>query len=297
MSPRPGTWLEEAATTPDLLLWGDRVLLFVGGVRGGHERIALISVPKDRLGNTDTFAFGRGELAVDVGLPADFDGLHVTDPASVAVNGRIFLFYSALGSGPDCVGLATSTDGIVFEKLDRPVLVGRAPEVVWMEGRFYLFYVLETPAGGYAMHLATSADGRNFAPISESPVFAPDVPGTWDGYSVTTPRIFEHKGVFYMVYAGDDRTKDLPRAFGLARSYNLQHWHRYPGNPVFRCGPPGSWDDGAIWFGTVFPHEGTLYLWYEGASRQAIQREGPTLSEVGLAVLSMDEFEARMSEW
>ena len=295
--PQPDTWLEEAATTPDLLPWQNLVLLFVGGVRNGHERIVLIRLPKHRLGDANALANYPTALVVDVGSPGDFDGEHITDPASVEVNGKIFLYYSALGAGPDCVGLAISSDGVVFEKWDRPVLIGRAPEVVWAKGCFYLFYVLETSSGGYAVHLATSADGHHFAPVSEAPVFAPDTPGAWDGYSVTTPRIFEHRGVFYMVYAGDNRTKDLPRAFGLARSHDLQHWDRYPGNPIFRCGPPGAWDDGAIWFGTVFPHKGMLYLWYEGASRQAIQREGPVLSQVGLAVLPVGEFETLVRGW
>ena len=26
----------------------------------------------------------------------------------------------------------------------------------------------------------------------------------------------------------------------------------------------GEWDEGAMWFGTIYKHKGTYYMWYEG---------------------------------
>ena len=293
LGPLPGTWLADAATTPDVLAYHGQILLYCGAVRGGHERLVAINIGYD--GEMPTF--GQVELGVDIGPGGAFDSDHVFDPASVAVADRVFLYYSTVGAAPDSIGLATSVDGHRFEKHPHPVLVGRAPDVVVRHGKFHLLYVLEAPDAGYVIHLAVSDDGYRFQPAGPAPVLDVDAPGTWDSFSVLTGRVFEYGDMYYMVYAGDAREKDLPRAFGLARSANLAHWERYRHNPVFRCGPPGAWDDGAIWFGTVLVRNGMLDMWYEGGSQAAVHRPPPMLTRVGLATLEVAEFERRIAEW
>jgi hypothetical protein len=107
--------------------------------------------------------------------------------------------------------------------------------------------------------------------------------------------VFARGGFYYILYAGDSRTRDEPRAFGLARSRDLVHWARYAGNPVFLRGRAGSWDDGAIWFGTVFEWNDTLYLFYEGTSRAA--RGAAGASAVGVAVCPGPTFDRCMADW
>lgn len=68
-----------------------------------------------------------------------------------------------------------------------------------------------------------------------------------------------------MTYGGCPRYFDYPVAIGLARSNDLLHWERYPGNPILERGLPGTWDEGALWFATVLKKDQTYYLWYEGA--------------------------------
>jgi hypothetical protein len=289
----PGTWLEDAATTPDVLAYRDQTLLYCGAVCGGHERLVAMGIRYD--GETPTF--GQVKLAVDVGPAGAFDSDHVFDPAGVAIGDRVFLYYSTVGAAPDSIGLATSVDGYRFEKHPHPVLIGRAPEVAIRQGKFHLLYVLEAPRGGYVIHLAVSDDGCRFRPAGPAPVLDVGAPGTWDSFSVLTGRVFEYGDMYDMVYAGDAREKDLPRAFGLARSTDLVHWERYRHNPVFRCGPPSAWDDGAIWFGTVFVRSGILDMWYEGGSQTAVQASPPMLTRVGLATLEAAEFEQRIADW
>jgi hypothetical protein len=293
LGPLPATWLTDAATTPDVLAHHGETLLYCGAVRGGHERLAVMGIRYG--GQAPTFS--QVELAVDVGPAGAFDSDHVFDPASVVVADRVFLYYSTVGAAPDSIGLATSADGHRFEKYSHPVLVGRAPEVAVHQGTFHLLYVLDAPGGGYGIHLAVSDDGRRFRPAGPAPVLDVGAPGTWDSFSVLTGRVFEYGDMYYMVYAGDAREKDLPRAFGLARSADLIHWERYPHNPVFRCGPPGAWDDGAIWFGTVSARNGMLDLWYEGGSQAAVHAPPPMLTRVGLATLEAAEFERRIADW
>jgi predicted GH43/DUF377 family glycosyl hydrolase len=230
--------------------------------------------------------------------PHGFDSEHVFDPAAVIVGEQVYLYYSAVGAGEDRIGLAVSDDGRVFEKYPQPVLIGRAPEVFRFEGRLDLLFVRPMPKGGYGIYLAVSDDGKLFAPLSAQPVLEAAPSPAWDSYEVTTPRLFERHGVVYMLYAasGDPTRRDKPVGFGLARSSDLIHWERYPHNPVFHTGKPGTWDDGAIWFGTVFEWDERLYMMYEGGSADALMA---TLArtQVGLAVLDVEIFDQAMANW
>ncbi len=299
LQPQRRGLLSEAITTPDVLVWNGRLRLHVGAVSGGRERIATFPLEPAHLRTGLPISIPiNPPVAIDTG-PSRFDSKHVFDPASVVVDDQVYLYYTAIGPDGDSLGLATSTDGISFHKREVPVLEGRAPEVIWCAGKFHIFYVQEMPGKGYAVFSATSENGEAFSPVSDKPILDAGDQGAWDGFEVTTPRLFERSGAFYMLYAGegDPARKDKPRAFGLARSYDLLAWERYPGNPVFCRGMPGQWDDGAIWFGTVFTWDDRLYLVYEGGTEADINRAGPALTQVGLAVVDGATFERRVANW
>jgi hypothetical protein len=82
---------------------------------------------------------------------------------------------------------------------------------------------------------------------------------------VATGRLLRAEDEFYLLYGGSSSLIDQPDAFGLARSRDLIHWERHPGNPVFGCGPKGSEDGGAIWFPALIETEEALVLLYEGS--------------------------------
>jgi hypothetical protein len=298
--PALGSPAAEAVTTPDLLIRGGDVLLYVGAVKDGHERLLVAPFRPEWLAASGLAAWAdEARIALDAG-PGHFDSLHVFDPAAISTGSRVRLYYSAIGPDRDTLGMAESEDGFTFAKRGTPLFEGRAPDVVYRAGRYHLFYVKALSGRGYAIFSSVSEDGAAFTPVSEHPALDAGEPGAWDGFEVTTPRIFTRRGVFYMLYAGaaDPAQKDVPHAFGLARSTDLTHWERYPGNPVFHRGEAGSWDDGAIWFGTVFSWGDFLYLLYEGGTREAIrQGNGPALTQVGLAAVSHESFDRRMAAW
>jgi hypothetical protein len=297
LRPHPRTLLSEAVTTPDILIWRGQPILYVGAVQEGHERLMGVTLPPDALRNAKALSAPQATIAVDIGSHG-FDSEHVFDPAAVVVGEQVYLYYSAVGAGEDQIGLAISDDGCAFAKHPQPVLIGRAPEVVCFEGRLCLFYVRPVPRGGYAIFLAISDDGRHFETLRAQPVLEAAASPAWDSYEVTTPRLFERHGVTYMLYAasGDPTRRDKPVGFGLARSSDLIRWERYPHNPVFHIGDPGTWDDGAIWFGTVFEWDERLYLMYEGGSARALPGSlAPT--QVGLAVLAGEAFDQAVASW
>lgn len=285
ISNQKGSFYQDSATTADLLNYGDKILNYFGGLSDNHERIGLMWVTKDRF---DGFTWDEifEKPIIDVGPKNSFDCNHVTDPASILVDGKVYLYYSGLGNGEDSIGLAISDDGFSFVKYNKPILKGRAPEIIFHKNKFYLFYVLPNENKGYTIHLACSTDGVHFEP--NGAVFSPK-PGGWDGYSVTTPRIIKVNDRFFMVYAADNQTCDFPKNFGLAFSDDLYNWTRYEKNPVFSRGSFGSWDDLAIWFGTIFCHNQVYYLFYEGCS-QIKDRKVP-VSQIGLAILKEGDSE------
>jgi predicted GH43/DUF377 family glycosyl hydrolase len=293
----PGTWMEDQTANPDLLLIEDSYFMYFRGQQGGHDRIGLATIPKkDFDGKTWKIL---PKPIIDVGKPGDPDETHVLDPASVLVDDKIYLYYSAVS--PTCdrsVCLATSKDGIHFKKHSQnPIVIGGGPEIVFKNGRFYLYYW--QPARndkGFEIHLSASSDGFHFEKISDDPVLPVGAAGSWDSHTVETPRIFKEDDLYYMIYCGSGRYEDYPWHAGLATSRDLIHWKKFNGNPIFSRGEQGQWDEGAIWFTTVEKIDGIYYMWYEGYGGGTARWEpyGTYLkgakSQVGMATLKADLF-------
>lgn len=289
----------DAVTGADVVLMGELARVYFGGVAAGVEQLYHVSEPVDRLVSGAPLDDPTAVSRIVAPGPGAFDHKHVFDPTVFFFRGEYRLLYSGIGAGEDVIGQARSPDGVRFIKEPHPVMPGRAPAAVVHNDRVYVFFVQKSSSGRYSIHLARSDDGTTFAPVSAEPVVQAGNGDEWDGLEVTTPRIFAHGGVFYMLYAGGGKEDpaDAPRAFGLARSSDLVHWRKYPGNPVFECSHPGGWDDGAMWFGTVFRVEKHLYMLYEGASAPEEGSEPSTTTRVGLARVAVQEFEAAVEQW
>jgi len=289
--------MESQTANPDLLDMGDKYFMYFRGQQEGHDRIGLAIIEKEKF-DGKTWRILPHPI-IDVGNPGDWDEIHVLDPASVLVNGKIYLYYSAVC--PTCdrsICLATSEDGIHYKKYEKnPVVIGGGPEMVFKDGKFYLFYWQPARSGsGFEIHLSISKDGFHFEKVSNDPVLPTGAEGSWDSHTVETPRIFKEGDLYYMIYCGSDRYDDYPWHAGLATSYNLIYWEKYLNNPIFSRGEEGQWDEGAIWFTTVEKINGIYYLWYEGYGGGTARWEpyGAYLkggkSQVGLATLKADYF-------
>jgi len=277
---KENTFYQESATTADILKYNNETILFFGGVKNNHESIGLAKISQE---NNDIKVFDiKNTPVVEPSVKNSFDNNHVTDPAAVYTNGKIYLYYSGIDAYDDAIGLSVSVDGEHFEKVnENPIIKGRAPEVVFHKGIFYLFYVLSGNKDGYDIYLAFSNDGIHFNEKLKKPILSSSS-NSWDSKTVTTPRILSVNNYFYMIYAGDNESKDFPHGFGLAKSKNLIEWEKYPNNPIFVKGEKGSWDDSAVWFGTPFIMNEELFILYEGCSKNKM---GRYISQIGLAKL------------
>jgi hypothetical protein len=146
------------------------------------------------------FAEGKGDIAHQLSSP---DGLHWTD------RGRID------------VRLA---DG-------RPIPPGPyGTPTAWFEnGRWCLFY----ERGDQGVWLATSTDRKTFTNVSDDPVIACG-PGEYDRAAVALNQVIKRDGVYYGFYHANSQRPWKDWTTCVARSRDLVHWEKYPGNPIIR---------------------------------------------------------------
>jgi beta-1,2-mannobiose phosphorylase / 1,2-beta-oligomannan phosphorylase len=291
------TWMEDQTANPDLLLINDIYYMYFRGQQNEHDRIGVATIPKNQF---DGIMWNiHPDAIIDVGVPGTWDEEHTLDPATVYVDGTVYLYYSAVGNNCSrSICIATSKDGINFTKYeDNPIVIGGGPEVVYKDGIFYLYFWKNRPGRkGFQLHLSTSQDGFNYTEYQEEPVLPASIEDSWDSFTVETPRIFKENETYYMLYCGSDCHEDYPANAGLATSKDLIHWEKYDKNPIFSRGKEGEWDEGAIWFTTVEKINGIYYLWYEGYGGGTARTEeyGSYLkggkSQVGMATMKADYF-------
>lgn len=263
-------WKSRWTANPHFLQLREKSLLYYRGNgelpgREGeyHDRIVVaevLEIGPERLKIRDLC---DESVAVDCGRPGEFDCKEALDPAVTVFNGQVWLYYSALGDGPDSIGAAVSDDGVNFKKLGK-IMTGRAPDVLVRDGKIQLVYQLPDAVGAYRPYLASSEDGMNFI-TDDKPWCGLMLPDSWDSLSIATMRVFDAGEYVYMLYAGSSYLADEPDYFGLARSKDMVNWEQHPGNPIFGCGPKGSVDGGAIWGPALCETDDAFVLVYEGS--------------------------------
>lgn len=102
-------------------------------------------------------------------------------------------------------------------------------------------------AGAAVIGLAWSDDLLHWE--LTDPILFPQDGAPWEHGGLYRPNLIEQNGVYYLYY--NAKTDRLPKSqgggwheqSGVAISHDLKNWERYPGNPILRNGPPGSWDE------------------------------------------------------
>jgi hypothetical protein len=146
------------------------------------------------------FAEGKGDIAHQMISP---DGLRWTDLGSLDVRMR-----DGTPISPGPYGTPT----------------------VWFEnGTWYLFY----ERGDQGVWLATSKDRRVWTNVQDEPVLALG-PEPYDRAAIAVNQIVKRDGVYYAFYHANAQRPWKDWTTNIARSRDLVHWEKYPGNPIIQ---------------------------------------------------------------
>jgi sucrose-6-phosphate hydrolase SacC (GH32 family) len=159
----------------------------------------------------------------------------VEDMCVVHQDGLYVMF--AEGKG-DIAHALTSTDRVRWKDegpLDirttdgKPLSPGpRGTPTAWVEGgTWYLFY----ERGDQGVWLATSRDRRTWTNVSDQPVLAMG-PEPYDRYAVALDQVIKRDGLYYAFYHANAHRPWKDWTTCVARSRDLVHWEKYPGNPI-----------------------------------------------------------------
>jgi beta-1,2-mannobiose phosphorylase / 1,2-beta-oligomannan phosphorylase len=166
-----------------------------------------------------------------------FSGSWVEDMCVIHQGGTYFMF--AEGKN-DIAHLLTSTDGrkwtdqgsLDIRKTDG-TRIDPGPygtPTAWLEnGTWYLFY----ERGDLGVWLATSKDLKTWSNVSDDPVIAMG-PEAYDRAAVALNQIVKRDGYYYAFYHANSERPWRDWTTCVARSRDLVHWEKYPGNPIVK---------------------------------------------------------------
>lgn len=182
----------------------------------------------------------------------------------------------------DGIGLATSVDGVTWEKSGtNPVMTGRGPGywdqyalwpyVLIHDGTYRMWYRGESQLNAQSpmvlsIGYATSLDGQTWSRDPSNPVLTAGPEGAWDDYYVASGSVLWEGSTYRMWYTG---CTIMRCQIGVATSPDGIHWTRESSIPVLTNGSTGAWDSRDVLGPVVIYSDGLYHLWYSGRSVQA----------------------------
>jgi len=235
--------------------------------------------------STDGIRWGSPVIALG---PNPATGLEedINRPVVIRRSNTYFMWYTGQAREHSHIGLATSKDGIHWERASsEPVLSAgepwekaavMCPHVIWDESMqvYRMWYSggeqYEPDAIGYA----TSPDGRSWMKLAANPIFKANPEATWERYKVTGCQVLRRGAWYYMFYIG---FRDVDHAaIGVARSPDgITGWQRHAANPIISPGI-NQWDEDACYKPFAIFEGRRWLLWYNG-------RRGD-VEQIGLAI-------------
>ena len=161
-------------------------------------------------------------------------------PGTVIKEGDIYKMYYVGYSNPYdkySIGLATSLDGINWQKYGSPVIEGTigwerqiaAHSIIKRDSLYYLYYDGRSQTGDNRIGVAFSYDGISWTKYGGNPILEPTQ--NWEGTGVAYPGVINENGTFKMVYM--KVTAESDELFGIANSTDGISWTKSNTNPIF----------------------------------------------------------------
>jgi predicted GH43/DUF377 family glycosyl hydrolase len=175
------------------------------------------------------------------------------------------------------IGLATSSDGIHWEKKTDPVLNGTnswdysvgVKGVLKVNNKYFMYYG-SSPASGIG--LATSSDGITWTRYASNPILNPTE--NWEGGGIGYASVIYDEGKFKMVYVNNGYSS----SFGFATSEDGIHWTKDDANPIFsKEKTKNSWA-GNVGYPSLTKVGSKLMIYYTGMNSYGLEMR------IGLAI-------------
>lgn len=228
------------------------------------------------------------------GEPGTWDELMLLGPQVYWYDNLFYLFYTASNiSGKAALGLATSKDGIHFEKYaGNPIL---APDGIGYDAQLVADAILLQSDTGWVMYFgagelvrygpgqsigrATAADITGPWIKDEKPLLMTGSMGEWDAGFIFPSSIVEINDGSYRIYytGGGDFQGELITYTGLATSEDGINWKKYndpatvqhpfsESDPVLPAGNKKAWDSHMTWMAFVYNTPEGFNLYYTGTT-------------------------------
>jgi predicted GH43/DUF377 family glycosyl hydrolase len=207
---------------------------------------------------------------------------------SVTGSSPLFNFYSGFDGKTWRTGLATSDDGLLWQKTGMVL----APDPQTWEGDYWAtngaalfdghefrYWYQSGPRGQPRIGLARSTDGRTWRK-EPAPVLPLGPRGSWDERGVADPYVFAAPPYLYLFYLGQDRAAQ--QRLGVARSRDGVHWKKLRSNPILELGDPGSFDENGLGEPAVWAARGFYWMLYTGRDAHENRRLGLARSADGV---------------
>jgi predicted GH43/DUF377 family glycosyl hydrolase len=233
-------------------------------------------------------------IVLEVAPGIEWESAKIDRPMVLQTGGGWMMWYTGqkAESQRKAIGLAASRDSVHWERVEgNPVFspaggwekdAVQCPHVLYEGGTYRMWYsggeTYEPDAIGYA----ESEDGIHWRRDPANPVLRP-IAG-WESDRVAAVCVVPRENDYLAFYIGFGEGFEEAQ-IGMARSADGIHdWERYPGNPIIKPSPPGSWDDCNVYKPYVVRFHDRWYLWYN-ASRFSDRRE-----QIGLATTPTIDF-------
>lgn len=220
------------------------------------------------------------------GGAGDWDSNDALNPSVVMFRGTYLNLYSGFDGKSWSTGLATSADGIAWQKQGKVL----SPDASTWEGDYiaangaaiadgdrllYFYQGGRVPRIG----LASSTDGRAWRRHGDA-VLDAGPNGSWDERGVADPYVIRAGAKLYLFYLGQDRARR--QRLGVAVSDDGVTWTKLRSNPILELGGMGAFDENGLGEPAVWSGNGYYWMLYTGRARNEVRRIGMARSRDGV---------------
>lgn len=199
-----------------------------------------------------------------------WDSQNVQPGAVLKENGIYKMYYSGFSnvSSNWYIGLATSIDGINWEKYPNPILIPTSSwefqmvssSIIKYNGVYYLYYTGRNMPY-YSVGVATSADGISFYKFSGNPILTNT--DDWEMDGILDANVIEDNSQLKMVYMNSKGS-----GFGIATSSDGLNWRKSSSNPfVTNQNTSNNWAAGKIAYPYWLKLNNETRIYYSGTAQ------------------------------